>query len=120
MVVGVLATLGVLTVSGGTEDVLEGRIDSTRYQAVILSNDKVYFGRLQEAGPEFFELRDAYFVRETVATEEAEGRRQVLPISREIHTPENRMLVRKAEVVIVEDLSPQSEILQEIRRQAGG
>ncbi len=98
-------------------DPFGGAVDTTRYQAVILSNDKVYFGRLSSVSSEFYRLNDAFFLRETRERPEAEPVRALLPVNREIHAPENSMLIRKEEVVLVENLDRASPILTEIRRQ---
>jgi hypothetical protein len=94
-------------------------IDTTRYQAVILSNDKVYFGKLKSINDDYFELDSAFFLRETRDTADAEPVRALLPVNREIHAPDNTMLIRKAEVVLVENLAKDSPILTEIKRQKG-
>lgn len=103
------------TESGG--DPFDGAIDRTRFQAVILTNDKVYFGKLSEAGDTFFRLDEAYFLREVRESEDAEPRRSLLPINNELHAPENSMLIRQDEVVLVENLDEDSPLLDEIRRQ---
>ena len=103
----------------GGSDELSGVIDSSRYQAVILSNDKVYFGKLESLGEDFFRLESAFFLRETREDPEAEPVRALLPVNREIHAPDNTMLIRKDEVVLVENLAKDSPILTEINRQKG-
>lgn len=100
-------------------DQFAGAIDEARYQAVILSNDKVYFGKIEAVSDEFYRLDDAFFLRETRASAEAEPERALLPINREIHAPENSMLIRKDEVVLVENLDEESPIQTEIERQLG-
>lgn len=100
-------------------DTFGGVIDASRYQAVILSNDKVYFGRIDDVSDDFYELDEAFFLRETRASEEAEPERALLPVNREIHAPDNTMLIRKDEVVLVENLAEDSPILTEIERQLG-
>jgi hypothetical protein len=115
----VLGALGYwLASSMSSEDPFAGRIDENRYQAVILSNDKVYFGRISDASDTFFELDDAFFLRETRESDDAEPVRALLPVNRELHAPENRMLIRKDEVVLVENLASDSPVLEEIRRQS--
>lgn len=99
-------------------DPFAGVIDSGRYQAVILSNDKVYFGKISDASDEFYELDSAFFLRE-VQVEGGEPDRALLPVNREIHAPDNTMLIRKEEVVLVENLAKDSPILTEINRQKG-
>lgn len=103
--------------SGG--DQFAGVVDASRYQAVILSNDKVYFGQLTDASDDFFRLDRAFFLRETRESADAEPVRALLPVNREIHAPDNTMLIRKSEVVLVENLEKESPILAEIRRQLG-
>ena len=104
---------------GGGGDTFAGVIDPDRYQAVILSNDKVYFGRIEDVSDDFFQLDNAFFLRETRASAEAEPDRSLLPVNREIHAPDNTMLIRKDEVVLVENLAEDSPILTEINRQLG-
>lgn len=100
-------------------DAFGGALDTTRYQAVLLSNDKVYFGRLSSVSSEFYRLNDAFFLREARDSPDAEPLRALLPVNREIHAPENSMLIRKDEVVLVENLDEESPILLEIHRQKG-
>ena len=96
-----------------------GVIDTSRYQAVILSNDKVYFGQIEQASDDFYRLDNAFFLRETRPSDEAEPERSLLPINREIHAPDNTMLIRAEEIVLVENLAEDSPILSEIERQLG-
>ena len=118
LILGALALKAFDSLSGG--DPFAGKIDDKRFQAVILSNDKVYFGRISDASDTFFELDDAFFLRETQDSEDAEPVRALLPVNRELHAPENRMLIRKDEVVLVENLASDSPVLKEIKRQKQG
>lgn len=119
LVVGlILGALGMMAFgSSDDDDPFAGRIDGDRYQAVILSNDKVYFGRITDASSTFFALDDAFFLRETREDENAQPQRALLPVNAELHAPENRMLIRKDEVVLVENLAEDSPVLNEIKRQ---
>ena len=121
----VLGAFGATLLSGSDDDAdggdpFAGVIDDDRYQAVILSNDKVYFGQISDASDDFFQLERAFFLRETRESAEAEPVRALLPVNREIHAPDNTMLIRKDEVVLVENLAEDSPILTEIERQLGG
>lgn len=100
-------------------DVFAGVVDKSRYQAVILSNDKVYFGQISAKSSEFYELKNAFFLRETREGEEGEPVRALLPVNREIHAPDNTMLIRREEVVLIENLAKDSPLLKEISRQKG-
>jgi len=119
LVVGlILGAIGMTAFgSSDDDDPFAGRIDEARYQAVILSNDKVYFGRIRDVSSTFFALDDAFFLRETREDENAQPQRALLPVNAELHAPENRMLIRKDEVVLVENLAEDSPVMTEIKRQ---
>lgn len=126
LIVGLLVGGGAIALfnqasddSDGGAEAFAAAIDEDRYQAVILSNDKVYFGQIRSISDEFFQLDNAFFLRETRESEEAEPVRALLPVNREIHAPENTMLIRKDEVVLIENLAEDSPILTEITRQKG-
>lgn len=88
---------------------LAAGIDSARYQAVVLSSGVVYFGHLRVANGDFYVLRDAFFIQE-VKKAGAEPSRQVLPLDKEIHGPENRMFIPRDQVVSVENLRADSPV----------
>ena len=117
VVLGVVAMMALGSADDTDDNPFAGRIDEDRYQAVILSNDKVYFGRISDASSTFFALDDAFFLRETREDENAQPQRALLPVNAELHAPENRMLIRKDEVVLVENLAEDSPVLTEIQRQ---
>lgn len=101
----------------GTADPFGGEIESSSYQAVILSNDKVYFGRLRVVSDDFYQLSPAFFLRETRQDAGSQPVRALLPVTQEIHAPEKAMLIRTSQVVVVQNLDEDSPILAEIRRQ---
>ena len=109
-----LAGLVVLAAFGAyglvrPEASLTTAVDKDRYQAVVLSSGVVYFGHLRVADGEFYELRDAFFIQE-VKKAGAETTRQVLPLTQEVHGPENRMLIPRDHVVSVENLRTDSPV----------
>ena len=117
LVLGAVAVMALGASDDSDGNPFAGRIDEDRYQAVILSNDKVYFGRITDVSSTFFALDDAFFLRETREDENSQPQRALLPVNAELHAPENRMLIRKDEVVLVENLAEDSPVLTEIQRQ---
>jgi hypothetical protein len=98
-------------------DPFAGAIDEDRWQAVFLSNGQVYFGHLTVASEEFYELSEAFYIRESPPTEEDQPpTREVRALSTEFHQPENRMLIRKDQVLFVENLSSDSDVAEAIER----
>ncbi|HEX2240908.1 MAG TPA: hypothetical protein VHJ82_07205 [Actinomycetota bacterium] len=94
---------------------VEAFVGEGEWQAVILSNDRVYFGRLSELDDDFFLLVDAYFLREQLDTQE-DPVRQVASLRLELHSPQDRMLINREEVVLVENLSADSPVIETIEQ----
>lgn len=90
---------------------LASGIDRARFQAVVLSSGVVYFGHLRVADDEFYELRDAHFIQEVKKAGEEPSRR-VLPLTDEVHGPENTMFIPRDKVVSVENLRPDSPVVK--------
>src|SRR5438105_2734627 len=113
--VGGLVWLGLVAFGGN--GAFGGRVDPNRWQAVFLSNGEVYYGHLVEAGDDFYELREAYFVVQAPAAQKGSPpTQQVRPITQQFQNPEQFMLVSKRFVVKVENLSPDSQVTKAIDR----
>lgn len=107
---------GFLLVANSSGDPFGGSVDTAGYQAVILSNDKVYFGKIRKGDGDFYELSNVYFIREQQSSPDAAPQRQVLPLNAELQAPENRMLIDKDKVVIIENLDKASPVLKTIQQ----
>lgn len=115
---GGLVWLGMLLF--GSDDGFGEGVDPERWQAVSLSSGQLFFGHLVEAGDDFYELQDAYFIQETPPAEEgAAPGQEVRPITQQLHQPEQSMLLAKEFVVRVENLRPDSDVAEAIERVAG-
>lgn len=113
-VLGGLIYLAVLLLA---PDPFAGVVDERRYQAVFLDDGRVYFGRLEDGSDEFYLLQEAFYIQEVPGeTEEDPPTQQVQPLSAEFHGPEDRMLIAKDDVVVVENLRPDSEVAGAIDR----
>lgn len=95
------------------EDPLGGFTSGREWQAVILGNDRVYFGRLTVVNEDFFRLDDAYFLREQ--TEQgADPVRQVVSLQAELHNPEDSMLIDRDDILVIENLASDSPVVDTI------
>lgn len=112
LAVAVAAGIGVASLIR-TEDPFAWFVDEDRYQAVILSNGKVYIGHVRAAPGDYVELRDAWFLRST-----GSGPPQVEPLHLELHGPENRMLIGEDDVVQIENLADDSPVHAAIAQRA--
>lgn len=87
--------------------------DPNTYQAIFLSNDQIYFGRLKNKNPEseYLTLTDVYYVK---IDENSIG--QLVKLGQiEPHRPTNEMIINRDHVLFLENLSPDSPVVQTIR-----
>jgi hypothetical protein len=99
-------------------DPFGGVVDDDRIQSVFLQDGRVFFGSLEEASDDYYLLRNAYFVQQTPGEKKDDPPTQeVRARVSEVHGPEDRMLIAKDDVVIIENLSNDSELAKTIDRE---
>jgi len=103
----------------GSGDVAEGVRDN-RLQAVYMANDRVFFGDVEALSGDWFELRDAFYLRRSANENAAAGAdapeattTDLVPIQQEVGG-DGDMLVNSREVVLVQDLAADSDISRKI------
>ncbi|MCD6097041.1 hypothetical protein J7J60_01745 [bacterium] len=92
------------------------------WQAVFLTNGQTYFGRVTKVNRNFLLLEDVHYLQtqEVPAQEEGAQPTQQLTLVKlggEMHAPESKMLISLSQVLFVEDLRPDSQIVQAIKNQ---
>lgn len=122
--VPVLVLLALLVLRGGDNDAstgVVGLVDADRIQAVYLTDDQVFFGRMRAGEGDFFVLEDAFFLRrgaapaaggEDAEAEAADGL-ELVPVSQDIGG-DGDLVINAAEVVRVQDLESDAEIATSI------
>ena len=120
----ILAVFNGLT-SGSTKNFgrLSDWADFSKYQAVFLSNGQVYFGKVADANQQTLVLEDIYYLRsaknlqlsedQAAASTEADNF-SLVKLGGEIHGPEDRMSINLSQVLFVEDLKPDSKVVEAI------
>lgn len=89
------------------------------YQAVLLSNNNVYFGRLQGYGTDNPMLTEVYYVQTVVDPQTHQQSNVLTKRGKEWHSPD-RMYINPKQIVIVEPVGPHSrvaELIQQLRQQ---
>jgi len=128
ILVGALLVLTVFNglTSGGTKNFgrLSDWADFSKYQAVFLSNGQVYFGKVTDANQQTLVLEDIYYLRsaanlqtsgEKIATSTVADNFSLVKLGNEIHGPEDRMSINLSQVLFVEDLKPDSKVVEAIK-----
>ena len=87
-------------------------IDYSTYQAVFLTNDQIYFGRLKNINSDYLLLSDVYYVKVN-----EEGDAQILKLGIvEPHGPTDKMTINQDQVLFWENLKPSSQVVETIKK----
>ena len=114
--VAVAAAVGILLVTVH-ESGAEVRFDTT-YQAVLLDNGSVYFGKMQGAGTDYPVLTDVYYVQSQVNQETKEVKNILIRRGNEWHSPD-RMVLNTRHIILMEPVGPNSTVAKLIAQDKG-
>jgi hypothetical protein len=82
---------------------------TTPYQAVLLTNGSVYFGRLDGYGTSHPVLTDVYYVVSQANPETKQVTNSLVKRGKELHEPD-RMYLNPNQIVFVETVGPNSKV----------
>lgn len=92
---------------------------SGKYQAVFLTNNQVYFGKVSNLGSSFPTLTDIYYLQVTQAlqpkTNGTQPQINLVKLGGELHGPEDLMRINKDQILFVEDLKADSQVVNAIK-----
>lgn len=89
------------------------KFDQT-YQAVLLTNNNVYFGRLEGYGTENPVLTEVYYVQSAIDPQSKQQSNILTKRGKEWHQPD-RMYINPRQIVIVEPVGPNSRVAELIK-----
>jgi hypothetical protein len=113
LVIGALAVLWQLGVFPTGE--------SRDYQAVFLTNNQVYFGKLYNTRSAFPVLKDIYYLQVTQSLQPKDPTAPVQPqinlvkLGNELHGPKDEMKINRDQILFFEDLKETSAVVAAIR-----
>lgn len=106
----------------------------SKWQAVFLSNDQVYFGHLSQYGLNYWRLDNAHYIKVTKVPvapavpqdpkaktnpqdqqPQFENRTSIVKISDDMHQPEETLYIPKEHILFWQDLQNSSSIVQTLR-----
>lgn len=103
---------------------IDQAIDNSKYQAVVLADGQVYFGKLTSQDGDYFKLDDVFYAQlatsdETVAEDGAEptagSTSKLIKRGSEVHGPADPMIITKSQVLFFENLKPEGSVSQKIQ-----
>ena len=113
--------------SGSTKNFgrLSDWADFSRYQAVFLSNGQVYFGKVTDANQQTLVLENIYYLRSAGNLQTSDANNStaapatdnfsLVKLGNELHGPEDKMSINLSQVLFIEDLKPDSKVVEAIR-----
>jgi hypothetical protein len=87
----------------------------TEYQAVLLTNGHLFFGKLERGDRGYLILRDVFYFQSQVNPETKQVTNTLLKRGREFHGPAV-MYLNAEHVVIIESVSPDSQVAKAIKQ----
>lgn len=108
----------------------------SKWQAVFLSNDQVYFGHLTQYGINYWRLDNAHYIKVTKVPvapapqdlkaktnpqdqQQFENRTSLVKLSNDMHKPENVLYIPKEHILFWQDLQNSSSIAQTLVAEGG-
>lgn len=86
-------------------------IDPNQFYAVLLSNNSVYFGKLEGATTDFPVLHDVYYVQSGIDKDTKAVNNILVKRGKEWHGPD-RMIINQKAIVFIEPVGPGSKVAQ--------
>lgn len=128
IITGVIVGLALITLaifwSSGKLFNLAQPIDREGYQAVFLSNNQVYFGKLEQNSRSQFVMKDVYYLqvqqpvqpqKDDAATQQPSQQASLSKLGNEVHGPEDTMYINGEHVLFWENLKDDSKVVQAIK-----
>lgn len=113
-VIGLIVLWLAATVFGLNPRTSFPTVPSTKWQAVFLSNNQVYFGKLQTENATYLTLSDVYYLRTATDLENASSL-NLIKLGGELHGPEDTIYVPKSSVLFWENMKADSRVVQTIQ-----
>lgn len=94
------------------------RIDSSTYQVVYLTSGQAYFGKLQNTGGEYLELKNPYVVQDVQQPTDGKPAQQnqttLVKVRDQVYGPDDSMALRSENVLFWQNLRSDSKVSEAI------
>ena len=112
--VGLLAAWIALGVFGFSTGGDFPAVAEAKWQAVFLSNDQVYFGKLKDYDAKYLTLSQVYYLRTAEDLQNTSSTLNLVKLGGELHGPEDIIFIPKSSVLFWENLKDSSRVVQSI------
>ncbi len=116
IVVIIIVLVAALGFVGKNTGFLGSGLTDGNYQAVFLSNNQVYFGKVTNANSAYATLTDIFYLQVAQALQPSQPNSQVnlVKLGDELHGPADVMKINRDHILFIEDLKPGSQVVKAI------
>jgi hypothetical protein len=115
----VLAVIWILINDSNTK-AESSYVDSSKLQAVFLTNDQVYFGHITALNSRFVALSNIYYLQTqnsgTTTTTTTANNVSLVKLGCELHKPYDRMVINRSEVEFWENLQADGQVANAVKQ----
>lgn len=120
IVIGIIVILIIIAAAHYAIRHRQSATVGTGYQAVFLTNNQVYFGKVSSLDSKYVSLTDIYYIQLTQAlqsqsqTNTAPQNLNLVKLGSELHGPTDKMLINRDQILFIEDLKSDSQVVSAI------
>jgi hypothetical protein len=116
----ILAALSLWLATGNFKSAESAQVNNSRYQAVFLTNNQVYFGKITNFDSKTVILSDVFYIetpnQEQSNTSAANSNYTLRKLGvNELHAPEDKMIISREQVIFWENLKDTSQVVTKIK-----
>lgn len=116
IIVGIVLGMTKL-IAGG-----EVKTGQDQFQAIFLTNNMVYFGKISNITGEYVKITNVYYLQVQQGEQKSQDQPKLslAKLGNELHGPEDAMFINRSEVMFWENLRPDGKVVQTIRNHQQG
>lgn len=119
IIVSLVVIMGALAIEHKRGGSAASDIDTTKYQAVFMTNGQVYFGKLSDVTHTYADLTDVYYLQVQQSVQPATDDKKSSQVSltklgSELHGPTDKMHISRDQILFWENLKEDSTVVKAI------
>jgi len=88
---------------------------SSEYAAVFIDNGQVYFGKVTNPKGTYVILTDVYYFSRSAGDNSNDSDISLIKLGSEVHGPSDKMQILRDHILFIEELEPNSRVVEAIR-----
>jgi len=118
-----VALLAILVFQNSQQGNQSGKVTfNTEYQAVLLSGDLAYFGKIEQTDARYLVMTDVYYVQTGVDQKTKKPINVLIKRGQEWHAPDH-LIINRNHILFIEPVSPDSTVakrIEDLKKQSNG